>query len=211
MARRSWPHSTGSGRCSTRGPRPRSRPGGDVLALGYPAQETTDLRPPGDVQPGDAMRPPALPPVATGCPRPPAEPPTSSYSMRPDRRPTALSALTNPRHAIRRIDKERAIIRPDTVLAQARHPNECQGSCAGMRYGTGAHRWKCGCEWVVDGLGWHWSWHRRSGSPPLPRPGPWATTRWAVGPMAHRWRSRGSRLPGRAWAHTARSSGPPTA
>jgi hypothetical protein len=37
-------------------------------ALGYPAQEITCLRPPGDIQPVDTSRPAYLPPVGSGPP-----------------------------------------------------------------------------------------------------------------------------------------------
>jgi outer membrane protein TolC len=37
-------------------------------ALGYPAQELSSLRPPGEVQPVDTVRPPYLPPVGNGPP-----------------------------------------------------------------------------------------------------------------------------------------------
>jgi outer membrane protein TolC len=37
-------------------------------ALGYPAQEVTSLRPPGEIQPVDTARPPYLPPVGIGPP-----------------------------------------------------------------------------------------------------------------------------------------------
>jgi hypothetical protein len=37
-------------------------------ALGYPAQELSSVRPPGDVQPVDTARPPYLPPVGNGPP-----------------------------------------------------------------------------------------------------------------------------------------------